>query len=68
MRYTLPAGTQVEIRRTGQKQFNRYTTKKTLRFERPHASAYRGTVLYFREADWLICVRSERVHDSGQRD
>lgn len=68
MRYTIPPGTLVEIRRRGEKHFRRYTTRRPLQFEQPHSTAYRGTVLYFQEGEWLISVRHDRVRDCGQRD
>ena len=67
MRYKIPAGTTVDVRRIGQRRFQPHTTRKTLHFDKPQTVAYGGKVYYFEYQRWLISVRAERVIDEGRR-
>lgn len=68
MRYSIPAGTTVEVRRIGERRFQPHTTRRLLQFDRPQTVAYGGRVLYFEYQRWLISVRADRVIDRGKRD
>ena len=68
MRYRLPVGTPVEVRKRSEKQFRRHVMRRELVFDRPQTVAYGGRVLYFECQGWLISVRADRVDDRGQRD
>ena len=68
MRYLIPKGTTVDVRRIGQRKFRVHTTRRVLHFDKPQTVAYGGRVMYFEFGRWLTSVRAERVIDRGRRD
>lgn len=60
-RYTIRAGTQVEVRKVGTRELRRHTMRKTLHFHDRVDTGYGGQVFYFQYREWIIAVNSRDV-------
>lgn len=61
-RYTIPAGTKVEIRKLTTSDGPRvHLTRIELEFEDRSNTGYGGKIFYFTFQDWLIAVNADSV-------
>ena len=61
-RYTIPAGTRVEIRNSKQgSELRQHVTRRPLHFEDRANTGYEGRIFYFLYQDWVIAVNADLV-------
>ena len=63
MRYRIPIGTHVEVRKRGERKFRRHVMRRELVFQEPQTVAYGGRVMYFEFGHF--CPTQETWHESA---